>query len=88
MEAKTSTKQTTPSSQLNSKIAKGKRKENCGRLALSLQDVFSDSANLEGMQQKTSRQFKSEQEKWRNFKIEKIKRRAVERKWSHLRKDL
>ena len=63
MEAKTSTKQTTPSSQLNSKIAKGKRKEDCGRLALSLQDVFSDSANLEGMQQKTSRPFKSEQGK-------------------------
>jgi hypothetical protein len=54
METKTSTKQTTPSSQLNSKIAKGKRKwEGYGR-AKSLQDVFSDSANLAGRQQKTS----------------------------------
>jgi hypothetical protein len=55
MEAKTSTKQTTPSSQLNSKIAKGKRKEESYGPALSLQDVFSDSANLTGRQQKTSR---------------------------------
>jgi hypothetical protein len=55
MEAKTSNKQTTPSSQLNITIAKGKRKEESVGLALSLQDVFSDSANLAGMQQKTSR---------------------------------
>ena len=54
MEAKISMKQTTPSSQLNSKIAKGKRKEESVELALSLQDVFSDSANLAGRQQKTS----------------------------------
>jgi hypothetical protein len=54
MEAKTSTKQTTSSSQLNSKIAKGKRKVDGYGRAKSLQDVFSDSANLAGRQQKTS----------------------------------
>lgn len=54
METKTSTKQTTASSQLNSKIAKGKRKGESDGWAKSLQDVFSDSANLGGRQQKTS----------------------------------
>jgi hypothetical protein len=62
MEAKTSTKQATPSSQLNSKIAKGKRKVDGYGRAKSLQDVFSDSANLAGMQQKTSCPFDTEQE--------------------------
>ena len=49
MEAKTSNKQTTPSSQLNQMIAKGKRKEESVELASSLQDVFSDSANAHGI---------------------------------------
>ena len=55
--------QTTPSSQLNSKIAKGKRKEESGRWALSLQDVFSDSANLVGRQKKTMPLFETERGK-------------------------
>jgi len=63
MEAKTSNKQTTPSSQLNQMIAKGKRKEESCELALSLQDVFSESANAFGIQQKTSRQSETGQGK-------------------------
>ena len=63
MGAKISKKQTTPSSQLNTKIAKGKRKEESVELALSLQDVFSDSANLAGRQQKTSCQSETGQGK-------------------------
>ena len=46
------------SSQLNISVAEGERKEESHGPALSLQDVFSDSANLEGMQQKTSRRSK------------------------------
>jgi len=41
-------------SQLNISVAEGKRKEESDGLALSLQDVFSDSANLADRQQKTS----------------------------------
>ena len=45
-------------SQLKIPVAEGKRKGESEGLALSLQDVFSDSANLEGMQEKTSRRSK------------------------------
>jgi hypothetical protein len=62
MGVETSNKKTKPSDQSNIVVAIGKRKEDCGRLALSLQDVFSDSANLAGMQQKTSCPFDTEQE--------------------------
>jgi hypothetical protein len=55
MGAETSIKKTEPSSQSNSWVAIGKRKGQSYGPALSLQDVFSDSANLAGMQQKTSR---------------------------------
>jgi len=54
---------TESSDQSNIAVAIGKRKEESGRLALSLQDVFSDSANLEGMQQKTSAQSETGQGK-------------------------
>ena len=55
MGVETSTKKTKPSDQSNMVIAIGKRKGESYGPALSLQDVFSDSANLAGMQQKTSR---------------------------------
>ena len=55
MGVETSTKKTEPSSQSNSWVAIGKRKGESYGPALSLQDVFSDSANLSGKQQKTSR---------------------------------
>ena len=55
MGVKTSNKKTESSDQSNKVVAIGKRKGECYGPALSLQDVFSDSANLEGMQQKTSR---------------------------------
>lgn len=48
---------------LNPSIAIGKRKEESGMLALSLQDVFSDSANLAGRQKKTLPLFETEQGK-------------------------
>jgi hypothetical protein len=49
---------------LNIKIAEGERKEESARLGLSMHaDVFSDSANLEGMQQKTSAQSETGQRK-------------------------
>jgi hypothetical protein len=48
---------------LNIKIEEGERKEESARLGLSMQDVFSDSANLEGMQQKTSAQSETGQRK-------------------------
>ena len=54
MGVETSTKKTEPLDQSNRVIAKGKRKGESYGQALSLQDVFSDSANLAGMQQKTS----------------------------------
>ena len=54
MGVETSTKKTEPLDQSNMVIAKGKRKGESYGPALSLQDVFSDSANLAGMQQKTS----------------------------------
>ena len=54
MGVETSTKKIESSDQSNRLIAKGKRKGESYGLALSLQDVFSDSANLAGMQQKTS----------------------------------
>ncbi len=41
---------TKPSDQSNIVVAKGKRKEDCGRLGLSLQDVFSDPGNSFGIQ--------------------------------------
>jgi hypothetical protein len=63
MEVETSNKKTAPSDQSNMVIAIGKRKgEGSGR-AKSLQDVFSDSANLVGMQQKTSCRPKPDREK-------------------------
>ena len=55
MGVETSNKKTDPSYKLNMVIAKGKRKGESYGPALSLQDVFSDSANLAGRQQKTSR---------------------------------
>jgi len=55
MRAETSKQPENTSSQLIRKIAEGKRNGESHREVLSLQDVFSDSANLEGMQQKTSR---------------------------------
>ena len=55
MGVETSTKKTEPLDQSNRIIAKGKRKGESYGPALSLQDVFSDSANLAGKQQKTSR---------------------------------
>jgi hypothetical protein len=54
MGVETSTKKTEPLDQSNRIIAKGKRKGERFGQALSLQDVFSDSANLAGMHQKTS----------------------------------
>jgi hypothetical protein len=63
MRAETSKQQENTSSQLIRKIAEGKRKGESYGPALSLQDVFSDSANLEGMQQKTSCQSEIGQEK-------------------------
>ena len=45
------------------KVEEGKRKGESYGPALSLQDVFSDSANLEGMQQKTSAQSETGQGK-------------------------
>ena len=53
MGVETSSKKTKPSDQSNLVIAIGKRKEESYSRAMSLQDVFSDSANLVGMQQKT-----------------------------------
>ena len=54
MGVQTSNKKTEPSDQSNMVNAIGKRKEESVELALSLQDVFSDSVNLAGRQQKTS----------------------------------
>jgi len=54
MEVEKSNKKTEPLDQSNMVIAIGKRKGESYGPALSLQDVFSDSANLGGMQQKTS----------------------------------
>jgi hypothetical protein len=51
------------SSQLHREIAEGKRKGESYGLALSLQDVFSESQNASGSSLKTSCLFKSEQEK-------------------------
>jgi hypothetical protein len=63
MRAETSKEPEKHSSLLSTMIAEGKRKrDSCGQ-ALSLQDVFSDSANLEGMQQKTSAQSETGQGK-------------------------
>jgi hypothetical protein len=53
MEVETSNKKTEPSDQSNMVIAIGKRKGESYGPAMSLQDVFSDSANLAGRQQKT-----------------------------------
>ncbi len=58
-----SNKKKKPSDQSNLVIAIGKRKGESYGPALSLQDVFSDSANLAGMQQKTSRRPKLDGEK-------------------------
>jgi len=55
MGVETSTKKTEPLDQSNMVIAIGKRKGESYGPALSLQDVFSDSANLAGREQKTSR---------------------------------
>ena len=54
---------TEPSDQSNMEIAIGKRKGESYGPALSLQDVFSDSANLAGRQQKTSCLSETEQGK-------------------------
>ena len=64
MGADTTTKKTEPLDQSNRVIAKGKRKGESYGQALSLQDVFSDSANLAGMQQKTSRRPKLDRGNW------------------------
>ena len=64
MGVETSTKKTEPLDQSNRIIAKGKRKGESYGQALSLQDVFSDSANLSGMQQKTSFRPKLDRENW------------------------
>ena len=58
-----STKLTASWPQLNPMITKGKRNEENVELALSLQDVFSDSANLLGRKQKTSCQSETGQGK-------------------------
>ena len=58
MSVETSNQTENTSSQSGKSIAEGKRKGESYGEALSLQDVFSDSANLEGMQQKTSRHSK------------------------------
>ena len=64
MGVETSTKKTEPLDQSNRVIAKGKRKGESYGQALSLQDVFSDSANLAGMQQKTSCRPKLDRGNW------------------------
>ena len=53
MGVETSSKKTEPSDQSNMEIAIGKRKGEGYDPAMSLQDVFSDSANLTGGQKKT-----------------------------------
>jgi hypothetical protein len=63
MRVETSNQTENTSSQSGKSIAEGKRKEESEGLALSLQDVFSDSGNASGSSQKTSRLFKSEQGK-------------------------
>ena len=63
MEGTASNTSNSHSPQLNIKVAKGKRKWESYGPALSLQDVFSDSANLVGMQQKTSCLSETEQRK-------------------------
>jgi len=60
------------SSQSSKNIAEGKRKGNSVGPVLSLQDVFSDPANPEGRQKKTSRPFANEQEKETQLKANKI----------------
>jgi len=50
-------------SQLNISVAEGKRKEESEGLALSLQDVFSDSGSATGSSQKTTCLSKSGQGK-------------------------
>ena len=55
MGVETSNKKTAPSNLSNMVIAKGKRKDKNYARVLSLKDVFSDSANQAGRQQKTSR---------------------------------
>ena len=60
----TSMKQTRATAQWSKKIAIGGRKEESLEPSVSLQDVFSDSANLTGMQQKTSCPSEIGQGKW------------------------
>ncbi len=64
MGVETSNKKTEPLYKSNMVIAKGKRKGESYSRAMSLQDVFSDSANLAGMQQKTSRRPKPDRGNW------------------------
>ena len=64
---------TEPLNQSNRIIARGKRKGESFGQALSLQDVFSDSANLAGMQQKTSRLSENGQGKLVATPIKKMK---------------
>ena len=61
MRVETSNKKTKPSDQSNRIFAIGKRKGECYGLALSLQDVFSESENASGIRQKTSWPFENEQ---------------------------
>ena len=71
---------TEPSNLSNMVIAIGKRKGESGSPALSLQDVFSDPANLEGMQQKTLARPKPDRRKGRNLKEKTvIKQREIRR---------
>ncbi len=56
------------SSLLSKRIAEGKRNEESYGQVLSLQDVFSESENSLGIQQKTSCLFRYEQGIWRNLR--------------------
>jgi len=63
MRAETSKQTENTFSQLNISVAEGKRKEESDGLALSLQDVFSDSGNATGSSKKTSCLSETGQEK-------------------------
>ena len=74
MGEETSNKKTEPSNLSNMVISIGKRKGESYGPALSLQDVFSESANLVGMQQKTSCLFDTEQgEMGATWKVNSVK---------------
>ncbi len=79
MGVETSNKKTEHSDQSNRIFAVGKRKEESDSPALSLQDVFSDPANLEGMQQKTSCLSANEQENEAQLRVKKIRKSKHQR---------